>query len=146
MEAILFTGLQGSCKSSFFKERFFDTHVRISLDLVRTRNRENRLVDLCLETQQRFVVDNTNASCRERQKYIERSKQSGFRVIGYYFRSRIAECVLRNQARQNRVPELAILSTAKRLEIPSRREGFDELWYVFVRESNFVIEEWKNEV
>jgi predicted kinase len=36
MEAVIFTGLQATGKSSFFKERFFSTHVRISLDLLRT--------------------------------------------------------------------------------------------------------------
>jgi len=29
MQAILFVGLQASGKSSFFKQRFFDTHIRI---------------------------------------------------------------------------------------------------------------------
>ena len=33
MEAIIFTGLQGSGKSSVYRERFFTTHMRISLDL-----------------------------------------------------------------------------------------------------------------
>ena len=42
MEAIVFIGLQASGKSSFYKERFFSTHVRISLDLLRTRNRERQ--------------------------------------------------------------------------------------------------------
>ena len=36
MEAIIFVGLPGSGKSSFYKERFFDSHVRISLDLLKT--------------------------------------------------------------------------------------------------------------
>ena len=70
MEAVIFTGLQGSGKSSFYKERFFSTHVRISLDLLRTRHRENRLLALCLETQQRFVIDNTNPARADRAKYI----------------------------------------------------------------------------
>ena len=37
MEAIIFVGLPGSGKSSFYKERFFNSHVRISLDLLKTR-------------------------------------------------------------------------------------------------------------
>ena len=46
MEAVVFVGLQGSGKSSFFRERFFATHVRVSLDLLRTRNRENRILEV----------------------------------------------------------------------------------------------------
>ena len=96
MEAIVFTGVQGSGKSSFYKERFFTSHVRISLDLLRTRNREQRLLDLCLETEQRFVIDNTNPTREERAKYIGSARATGFRVVGYYFQSQIQVCLDRN--------------------------------------------------
>ncbi|MEL6944740.1 MAG: ATP-binding protein, partial [Bacteroidota bacterium] len=36
MQAILFIGIQASGKSTFYKERFFNTHVRISMDLLNT--------------------------------------------------------------------------------------------------------------
>jgi predicted kinase len=72
MEAIIFVGLPGSGKSSFYKERFFNSHVRISLDLLKTRHRETRILDVCLETDQRFVIDNTNPTRAERSRFIER--------------------------------------------------------------------------
>ena len=53
-------GIQGAGKSTFFKERFFDTHVRINLDMLKTRHREAILLDACIRAKQRFVVDNTN--------------------------------------------------------------------------------------
>ena len=40
VEAVIFVGLQGSGKSTFYRERFFDTHVRLSLDMLKTRHRE----------------------------------------------------------------------------------------------------------
>lgn len=146
MEAVIFTGLQGSGKSSFYKEQFFSTHVRISLDLIKTRNREDRLLALCLETQQKFVIDNTNPTRADRAKYIGRSKKAGFRVIGYYFRSKVEECLQRNEDRTDRVPDVAILAIAKMLEVPAHDEGFDELWYVRIDDRQFVVEEWKDEV
>ena len=146
MEAVIFTGLQGSGKSSFYKERFFSTHVRISLDLLKTRNRENRLLTFCLETQQRFVIDNTNPTRADRARYIGRSTEAGFRVIGYYFRSKVEECLQRNEGRTDRVPDVAILATAKKLEVPALDEGFDELRYVRIEDRQFVVEEWKDEV
>ncbi|MEM8667214.1 MAG: AAA family ATPase [Planctomycetota bacterium] len=146
MESVIFCGLQASAKSSFFKERFFATHVRISLDLLRTRNREDRLLKLCLQTQQRFVIDNTNPTCEERAKYIRQSQESGFRVIGYYFQSKVDDCLKRNEERAEKVPDVAILSTAKKLELPTFGEGFDELWYVRTEESGFAVEEWNDEV
>ena len=141
MEAVIFTGLQGSGKSSFYKERFFSTHMRISLDVLRTRNREERLFALALETQQRFVIDNTNPTRADRAKYINRSKEAGFRVVGYYFRSKVEECLQRNKSRTDAVPEVAILATAKKLEIPVLDEGFDELLYVRIADEQFVVEE-----
>lgn len=146
METVVFTGVQGSGKSSFYKERFFSTHLRISLDLLRTRNRENRLLDVCLDIEQRIVIDNTNPTRDERGKYLALSREAGFRVVGYYFQSRIEECLRRNANRVEQVPEVAILSTAKKLEIPSFDEGFDELWYVRIGDGEFVVEEWNDEV
>ncbi len=146
MEAIVFTGLQGSGKSSFYKERFFSTHVRISLDLMRTRNRERQFLMACLKTEQRFVVDNTNPTREERAKYIQTATEARFHVVGYYFRSKVEECLQRNELRTDKVPDVAILSTAKKLELPAFDEGFDELWYVRFGNSGFVVEEWNDEV
>jgi len=93
MECIIFVGLPGSGKSSFYKDRFFATHVRISLDLMNTRGRERRLMEACLAAGQRFVVDNTNPTRADRVKYIETAKQARFTVIGYYFDSIVEDCL-----------------------------------------------------
>lgn len=146
MEAVVFIGLQGSGKSSFYKERFFSTHVRISLDLLRTRNRERQFLTVCLETKQPFVIDNTNPGRQDRAKYIEAAREAQYAVIGYYFRSKVDECLARNQERTEIVPMAGILSTARKLELPRLDEGFDNLRYVRLTESGFVVEEWTNEV
>lgn len=146
MEAVVFIGLQASGKTSFYRERFFSTHVRISLDLLRTRNRERRFLTVCLETQQPFVIDNTNPSREERAKYIESAKSAKYSIVGYYFRSKVDECLVRNQNRLGLVPEVGILATAKKLELPKLEEGFDSLKYVRLTESGFVVEEWNHEI
>lgn len=142
MEAVLFIGLQASGKSSFYKEKFFSTHVRISLDLLRTRNRERQLLAVCLKTRQPVVIDNTNPTRQERARYIQTVTSAGYSITGYYFRSRVEECLTRNQERCEQVPEVGILSTAKKLELPTLDEGFDILKYVQLTKSGFVIEEW----
>lgn len=148
MEAVIFIGVPGSGKSSFFKDRFFNSHVRISLDLLKTRHRERELFQLCLQTQQRFVVDNTNPTRAERSKYLTAARSAKFRVVGFYFQSKIEDCLNRNQERSGteRVPDVAILATARRLELPTLNEGFDELLYVRLREGTFEVEEWQNEI
>ena len=150
MEAVLFIGLPGTGKSSFYKERFFQTHVRVSLDLLKTRYREQQILDVCVKTDQRFDVDNTNPTKAERARFIEalEAARATYVVKGYYFESKVEECLRRNALRSagERVPDVAILSAARKLELPTLEEGFDALNYVRLTAAGFIVEEWKNEI
>jgi predicted kinase len=149
MEAVIFIGIQATGKSSFYLERFWRTHVRINMDMLRTRHREALLLRACVEGKQPFVVDNTNPSASERARYIAPARAAGFLITGYYFRSSIGEALKRNALRADgeRVLERGILGTHKRLQLPARSEGFDELFYVTLNaDGRFEVEEWSDEV
>ena len=149
MEAVIFVGIQAVGKSTFYKERFFATHVRISLDLLRTRHRERSLLEWCLAHDQPFVVDNTNPSVAERAVYIAPSRAAGFRVVEYYFESNVPASIRRNTARSGtaRVPAAAIGGTKRRLVVPTLAEGFDALHFVRLGpDGGFLIEEWRDAV
>ena len=149
MEAVIFIGIQGSGKSFFYKERFFHTHVRINLDMLKTKHRQQVLLNACLEAKQPFVVDNTNVTAQTRTYFISLAKAAGFRVVGYYFRSDVKAALLRNSQRVGiaRVPDRALLGTYKQLQVPSLEEGFDTLYYVRINEAGeFTVEEWLDEV
>lgn len=148
MEAVLFVGLQASGKTTFYLARFFRTHVRISLDQLRTRHREAILLRACLEAKQPFVVDNTNPTAAERARYLRPARAAGFRTVGYVFRPDVAGSLARNSERPpaERIPVPGVLGTAKRFEIPTLDEGFDELWWVSIDPTSaggFVVEPWQ---
>lgn len=149
MEAVIFVGIQGVGKSTFFKKRFFNSHIRINLDMLRTRHRESLIFEACLEAKQKFVIDNTNLTTEFREKYISKSKNFGFKIIGYYFKSDLEKAIEQNNQRvgKAKIPERAILNAYKVLRIPTFEEGFDELFYVSINtENEFVVENWKNEI
>ena len=149
MTAIIFIGIPAAGKSTFYKQRFFDTHIRINLDMLKTRHREKLLVEACIASRQPFVVDNTNAGRAERARFITAARSAGFRVIGYYFSSRIQEALERNRQRQGkaRIADKGVLGTAGRMKIPSLVEGFDELWYVHMDGTGgFSVERWKDDI
>ena len=142
-------GLQASGKSTFNREKFIDSHIRLNLDMLKTRHREKILFNACLEAKQSVVIDNTNPSLEDRQKYIKPAKEKNFQVIGYYFESKIENCKIRNSQRQGKkvIPIVGILATAKKLVIPSYQEGFEKLFYVRIdRHYSFIIEEWQHEI
>ncbi|WP_028589006.1 ATP-binding protein [Paenibacillus massiliensis] len=132
MECVIFVGIQASGKSTFYKERFFTTHMRINLDMLKTRYREHIFVEAALKGKQAFVVDNTNPTVADRQKYIAAAKEHNFKMIGYYFHPDYELSIHRNEQRQGKakIPEIGIKSTLKNLQIPTYAEGFDELYMV----------------
>jgi predicted kinase len=143
MEAVILVGIQASGKSTFYAQRFFDTHVRISRDLLKTRNRERLLLQACIEGKQPFVVDNTSVRAEERAPFIAAARAAGYRVVCYYFRTETRAAIARNRLRQGKavVPIPGILGTYKKLEEPRMEEGFDALFSVTVAEGGgFAVE------
>ncbi len=149
MEAVIFIGIPGSGKSTFYLEKFYNTHVRINLDMLKTRHREKAFLDACVQARQSFVVDNTNITLAERARYIPLARQAGFRVVGYFFQTKLGSALERNQQRSGKaaIPSTGVVARYRRLELPEYSEGFDELFYVRIDAvtNKFIIEEWKNE-
>jgi predicted kinase len=143
---VILIGIPASGKSSFFHDRFAETHVRINRDMLRSAHRERLLLDACIQGKTSFVVDKTNVTRAERAVYVQAARQAGFRVEGYFFQSRRAECAERNRLRQaaRQVPDAAIGGMSGRLEVPNSDEGFDALYFVrLTTAGGFNVEDWK---
>jgi predicted kinase len=147
-EAAILIGIQGSGKTTFYSRRLIDTHLRLSLDLLKTREREAAFLAACLAAGQSFAVDNTNVLAAERARYIEPSKAAGFRVLAYFLRPNVRRSIALNKKREGRkpVPVYGVLRAYKRLEPPSPDEGFDDILAVDIGEDDeFVVEPWRGD-
>ena len=127
-------GLQGAGKTTFYRAHFASTHEHISKDLfpnIRYRGRRQaQLIEAALSEGRSVVVDNTNATVEDRASLIALGRAHSAEIVGYYFVSSVGESLRRNRDRtgKQRVPDVAIFATAKRLAPPTYAEGFDRLY------------------
>ncbi|MBD0346595.1 MAG: ATP-binding protein [Coleofasciculus sp. Co-bin14] len=149
MELILFIGLQASGKSTFFHKHFAATHELVSKDLMRNNKnrtrRQTQLVEAALQAGHSLVVDNTNPTVEDRASLIEIGKLYGAQILGYYFESKVSDCLERNQQRSGkaRVPDVAMYATIKKLVRPTYTEGFHQLFYVRIAGNcDFKVHAW----
>ncbi len=133
-ELIIFVGLPGSGKSTYYFAHFAATHAHISKDLMKNaRNRDTKqiaIVEEALASGKSAVIDNTNASAAIRAPLVAIGKRHGARIIAYYFECSVKTALMRNQQREEgrgRVPKVAIFVTKKKLQPPTPDEGFDEI-------------------
>ncbi len=136
LECVILIGLPAAGKSTLYRDRFATTHVHISKDLWPTaagrEARQREILDKSLAGAFSVVVDNTNPTAAERAALIRIARLHGARVIGYFFDVTTRAAVARNAVRsgQAKVPNVAIFTVARRLEVPSKTEGFDQLFRV----------------
>jgi len=148
MELVLFVGLQGSGKSGYFASRYSGTHVHVSKDLFppharKKSDRQLRQIEQALATGRSVVVDNTNPRRADRAALIEAGRRAGARIVAVHFLASVGEALRRNAGREGRarVPDVAIYTSARRLEPPAREEGFDDIVRVRLGEDGFALEE-----
>jgi predicted kinase len=136
-ELIIFVGLPGSGKSTYYFGHFAETHTHVSKDLMKSvRGRDAQqvtMIEQALTAGKSVVVDNTNPSAAIRAPLIAIGKRHGARIIAYYFDCSAKTALMRNQQREEgkgRVPKVAIFVTKKKLQPPALEEGFDEIHVV----------------
>ncbi len=143
MELVLLIGIPATGKSSFARDRLFDSHLRINRDMLRTANRERRLFETALATGTAVVVDNTNVTRAERATFITPARAARFVVRGFFFESRLAEALARNERRLRSIPPAGVRGRAALLELPRPSEGFDSLSFVRLSGAGgFDVSEW----
>ena len=149
MELVVLIGLQASGKSSFYQARFANSHHCVSKDQMPNAKRRDakqlRLLHEHLARGESVVVDNTNPSRMDRAPLIALGQSFQASVTGFYFESRVQDCLERNRARvgRARVPDVGLFATIKKLEPPAWDEGFDALWHVRWEGTDAVVSPWQ---
>lgn len=125
VEAVIVCGIQGAGKRSFVRDRFFETHVRISRGLLRTANRERVFLRACVETRQPFVVDKVNVTRADRATFVGPALQAGFRAVAYWLDVRPGDALARNAGRAGRarIPAHTSAWRSRAATRVSRRSG-----------------------
>lgn len=140
MELVIFTGLQASGKSTFYRQRFAATHELVSKDLLHRHRgrRQAQLIEAALSAGRSVVVDNTNPSPAERAELILLGRAYGAEITGYFFEPHLGQSLKRNEQRTSkaRVPNIGIFATARKLVPLTYAEGFDRLYRVCIVEGD----------
>ncbi len=151
MDIVVFIGLQGAGKSTFYQTHLAATHVYVSKDLLcrsKTMNKamkQHKRVEEALQIGRSVVIDNTNPTKEDRAQLISLGHLYNATVVGYYFDASIKECLARNNERigKARVPDKVIYITAKKMTLPTYEEGFDALFRVHTQKDKlFKVIDW----
>ena len=89
MQLIIFMGIQASGKSSYYLLNLAHSHLRINLDMLKTRHREKIIFEAGLASKTKMVIDNTNPTPADRARYIASAQAAGFEIVGYFFETEL---------------------------------------------------------
>lgn len=142
-------GLQGSGKSTFYRQHFAHTHTLVSKDNFPNNRhkarRQRQLIEEALQQGKSVLVDNTNPTRAERAEVISLAEQYGIPIRGYVFLPDVALSLSRSAQRVGKacIPDVGIYATAAKWQSPSLAEGFAQLFAVTAEDGTFSLLPWR---
>jgi predicted kinase len=132
LDVAVLVGLQASGKSTFYRRCLSGRYALVSKDLFprgarNKQQRQMRQVAEALAAGRPVAVDNTNPSPEEWTPLVEAARAHGATATAYWFPPDLTGSLRRNAAREgrDRVPDVGVLATLRRLREPSPDDGFD---------------------
>lgn len=138
MQLIIFTGIPAAGKSTFYQRYFYHSHLRINLDMLKTRHRERTIFEAAIASKTKIVIDNTNPTIEERTRYIPAAQAAGYDIVSYYFDTDLKSTLIRNEQRTGKakIPVVGIKAKFNQLQRPTLDEGFQEIYQVHIVPNN----------
>src|SRR5437764_14732058 len=98
LELIVFAGLPGAGKTTYYFAHFAGTHAHVSKDLMpNARRRDDRqltLIEKALAAGEAVVIDNTNPPRDTRAPPIALGNRPGARLIAFLFDGSVARAIV----------------------------------------------------
>jgi len=83
-ELVVFVGMPGSGKSTYYKNYLTD-HINIEQDILKTRPKIMKELDKALKSGESIVINSTNSSQEKRQEYYEKALKDNYNIKVLYF-------------------------------------------------------------
>jgi hypothetical protein len=131
-------------KSTFARERFGDTHLQLNLDMLRTRHREDVLFGPASRRSSRRDRQHEHDAGRRAAIWAPKAASSASSAVTSLQGGRRWPGRLTHRGCPH--PRRGAPRDGGRLEAPRLDEGFDELRYVRMEPTGFVVEGWRDEV
>jgi len=137
-EMLLFVGISGCGKSSYYK-KYCNNYIHINRDILKTIPKCVKKCKEALESGDSVVIDNTNMSKTNRKMFIDLAKEYGIECKCLLFNTDIDDPqtrhmnIYRDRLHRNglggkkRTPDIAYYMFRKKYEKPEKGEGFDEI-------------------
>ncbi|MBT2489492.1 ATP-binding protein [Streptomyces sp. ISL-96] len=132
LDVAVLIGLQAAGKSTFYAQYLSGRYALVSKDLFpraarNKQQRQMRLMEESLAAGRPVALDNTNPSPQEWGPLVGLAHAHDATVTAYWFPPDVEGSLRRNAAREgrDRVPDVGIFATLKRLRKPALSDGFD---------------------
>lgn len=135
-ELLILVGFPGSGKS-YFAKKYITNYQRINRDTLKTTNKCIQLADQILMEGKSLVVDNTNLTVSERNKYISLANNYHIPYRCLVFDTSIEQCIHNSYFRNcvsnneiNVIPKIVYNVMKKKYQVPSLEEGFTSIKHI----------------
>lgn len=126
-QLVIFVGMPGSGKSSYYHQYLSATHRHINQDQLKTKDKVLKKLTEVMAKGESVVVDNTSPSQSTREIYYQLAEKYSYKVIIIYF---ISDGYGWNKLRSHPVPDIAYHGYFKKLNPPTRENTPGQVYYM----------------
>ena len=108
---------------SIREELFGDASIQKEPSKVFARMLER--LEISMNNNENIIIDATNLTVKNRAFFLQTIANYSYTVVAIIFNTPLEECKKRNSERKRQVPIEVIEHMAKKIELPSKNEGFE---------------------